>query len=104
MELIWKIVLLCILERCLGDFFSDLDKLDIDSQLREIDDMLEKLDDDSDDSDDLLGSVSDTLDGLAGGPCKFKCKKGKQTNLFCFNANFVFNIRDLVVFIVILTV
>ena len=101
MELIWKIVLLCILERCLGDFFSDLDKLDIDSQLREIDDMLETLDDDSD---DLLDSVSDTLDGLAGGPCKFKCKKGKQTNLFCFSANFAFNIRDLVVFIVILTV
>ena len=84
MELIWYIAFLCVVKSCYADFFSDLDKLDIDAQLHEIDIMLEKLDDESD---DLVDDVSDTFDGFTGGPCKFKCKKGKYkiTNaLFLF--------------------
>ena len=83
MELIWYIAILCVVKSCYADFFSDLDKLDIDAQLHEIDIMLEKLDDESD---DLVDDDSDTFDGFTGGPCKFKCKKGKYkiTNALFF--------------------
>ena len=80
MDLIWYITILCVVKSCYADFFSDLDKLDIDAQLHEIDIMLEKLDDESD---DLVDDDSDTFDGFTGGPCKFKCKKGKYINDEC---------------------
>lgn len=75
MELIGCIAILGLMNSCLCDFFSDLEKLDIDSQLREIDEMLEKLDDDNDDGFD---NVFNTVDDLVSGDCIYKCKNGAK--------------------------
>lgn len=73
MELFWCVAALGLVKICKGDFFSDLDKLDIDTQLREIDDMIEKLDDDS-----VFDDVLNTVDDLSKGDCKYGCKKGAK--------------------------
>ena len=83
MELIGCIAILGLMNSCLCDFFSDLEKLDIDSQLREIDEMLEKLDDDNDDGFDNV--FKKTVDDLVSGDCIYKCKNGNYVVSICFH-------------------
>lgn len=74
MELILCIAVIWLAKSCQCDFFSDLDKLDIDTQLREIDEMIEKLDDDN----GVFDNVFDTVDDLVSGDCIYRCKKGAK--------------------------
>lgn len=82
-----------------ADFFSDLDKLDIDSKLSEIDKAINSInrgDGDSvvnniqaksrgkvgkDDDDPTLGNAVEMLADLFGGDCKYQCKNGKDSGL-----------------------
>lgn len=72
-----------------ADFFSDLDKMDVDSQLAEIDKMMKTIDTDEEEAIDKLtdkkkdedldlGDAVEALAGLlGGGQCTYKCKNGK---------------------------
>lgn len=76
-----------------GDFFSDLDKLDIDSKLREIDKAINSIDKEdsiadnlrgktkqraTDEEDPTLGSAVEMLADIFGSECKYQCKNGNN--------------------------
>lgn len=70
-----------------GDFFSDLDKLDIDAKLRAIDEVISSLDENNPEPpkrnikkktsiEDNLGDAVEALSTLFGDDCKYKCDNG----------------------------
>lgn len=85
------LVSLVCLSNC--DFFDNLNKMDLDSQLLEIDKMMKTIDKDEDEAmgkikeqddknDDVdIGEALDALTSLLGkGECIYKCKNGKPVN------------------------
>ncbi|KAL4239619.1 hypothetical protein ACF0H5_000428 [Mactra antiquata] len=73
---------------CHGDFFSDLDKLDIDSKLRAIDDVISSIDEDEpkpsgrkrkfNKAEDTLGDAVEALTDMFGEECNYKCENGNS--------------------------
>ena len=74
MDIIWYLAILGAVKSSLGDFFSDLEELDIDAQLREIDEMMDKIDNDTDDGDLKF----DDIGNLFSDDCLYKCGNGAK--------------------------
>lgn len=74
MNILWFVAIFGTIRSSSGDFFSDLEKLDIDTQLREIDDMLDKLDDDG--TDDALNF--DYWSDFFSDKCVYRCRNGNN--------------------------
>ena len=90
MELSVYLVLACVVCLSYADFFDKLDELDLDSQLLEIDKMMNTISsdedaamkklkekDEKDDEMDLEDALSALSSLLGKGDCNYKCKNGK---------------------------
>ena len=72
MNIILYITIFGAIKTSLGDFFSDLEELDIDAQLRELDEMMDNIDTD-------MGDIKlDDLSSLFSDECVYKCKNGEK--------------------------
>lgn len=93
-------ILICI-TYITGDFLSGLDKLDIDSKLRELNKAFNAIDngdarvfgknlrkpkheeDQETEVEPSLGSAIEMLSGMFGGDCTYQCKNGKVQSQGC---------------------
>lgn len=73
MDIIWYLTILGALKSSLGNFVSDLEELDIDAQLRELDEMMDKID-----KDNAIGDKLDDLSKLFSDECLYECKNGAK--------------------------
>ena len=80
------LIFLLMILHCDGNFLKNLEKMDIDSQLNEIDKMLEKIDVNEDEALDILldkgaekvtDEASDMFSNMFNTDCKYKCPDGK---------------------------
>ena len=73
MDIMWYIAIIGAIKSSLANFLSDLEELDIDAQLREFDEMMDKID-----TDNAIGDKLDDLSKLFSDDCLYKCKNGAK--------------------------